>query len=239
MSAPAIEVIAGATGSVQNSAGLALGKIGTVAVGAQLLVRIPVSEKTARVRAFVQCDKAHSLQWYIAPSVIDAATLTLADATAVDDGDTFILNGLTFTAETTDGDASAAARKWYHPNQADGAVNLAALLSHATYGVPGLTASAAAVDATDVITLAPASVQPFTVLQFAQGTSAANEIAFASTTLSLLRPVEEAVSRAAITTTKGKSFEFWNDGHVPYLGITNNDGAAAATVIVEAARFAA
>lgn len=210
-----------------------LGKIGTVAAAEVLYVRIPCGGTVERVLWRVKCNKAHTVTLYRC-ATIPTATLTMADATAVDDGDTFVLNGLTFTAETTEGDASAAARKWYHPSQAAGAVNLAALLMDATYGVPGLaSASAAAVDATDVITITSSTNS---VLQFGQGTSASNEIAFSNSVLASLVKDGAAVSGLADnSTTAGTHYEQYVNGwEQAYLAITNNDGSNAATVTVAA-----
>ena len=132
-SRPFKQVLAAASGSDGG-----LGKIGTIPIGGVMYVRCDVAPNTALVKWTVQGNKAHAVQAYHAHTKVEAYTITLADATAVDDTDTFELNGLTFTAETTEGDASAAARKWYHPDQPVGAANLAALLADATYGVPGI-----------------------------------------------------------------------------------------------------
>jgi hypothetical protein len=199
-----------------------------------------VNDGTHRVKWVVEGNKAFSAQPYIAESNPLSGTLTLTDATAVDDGDTFVLNGLTFTGEATEGDASAAARKyWLGANNAAAAVNLTALLNDATYGVPGFEFTVAAVDATDVITFTATTA---TALHFAQGTSAANEIAFADTTLASLMKAETAVADASATgnaTTAGTVIEQDNDGFVPVLGLTNSDAADAMTPVIKCVRFAA
>jgi hypothetical protein len=228
----AATILAAATGSDGG-----YGKIGTILAAGVTYVRCPVSDLTGRVKWRVKADKTHTVQLYVAEANVLSGTLTLSDATVVDDGDTFVLCGLTFTGEATEGDASAAARKyWLGANNAEAAVNLTALLNHATYGVPGLTFTVAAVAATDVITIAATYA---TALHFAQGTSAANEIAFANTTLaSLEKDGAPGSATAAETTTSGYTIEQYNDGLVPYLGITNNDGADAMTPIISARRFA-
>lgn len=227
--------LAAASGSAPAQ-GTGLGKITTLVAAATDYIRLDCDRDVAKVDWVVKANKSHSVQLYRARTNVLGATITLADATAVDDGDTFILNGLTFTAETTDGDASAAARKWYHPNQADGAVNLAALLSHATYGVPGIGAiSVAAVDATDVLTIAAGRAF---VYQFNQGTSASNEIAWAQTTLASLVTHGSAMSSGLNSTTAGSTYEQWCDGWpYCYLGITNNDATNPMTYSVKATRY--
>lgn len=229
-----IETLAAATGSEGG-----LGKIGTIAAAATLYVVCPVSDGTKRVKWIVATDKAFTVQRYIAEANPLAFTLTLADATVVDDGDTFLLNGETYTAEATEGDAAAASRKfWTGASNAAAAVNLAALLGNAAYGLPGFEYSVAAVAATDVIT---ALATTATTLQFGQGGSAANEVAFAETTVTGLMLDGATVADATATGTAGAPrlvVEHENDGFVSVLGLTNNDGAAAMTAIVKAARFA-
>jgi hypothetical protein len=205
------------------------GKIGTVAQNAQLLVRCPTSKKTTRVKWFVKSDKAVSVQAYLVDeeSIVNAATITLADATPLDDGDTLILNGVTLTAEDTLADATLLK---FYSGGADEIATATALAACINLNVPGVVATAAA----RVVSLTCAGGA--TVLQFAQGTSDANEAAFASTTLTLLRPSGSSVSIAANTTTGGKEVEQWVDGLTPYLGVTNTE-ALAATLVIEAVRF--
>jgi len=224
-----IETLAGADSTT--------GKIGTIPAAGTVYVACPVSDLTKRVKWIASANKAFTVQRYVAESNPLSCTLTLADATAVDDGDTCILNGLTFEADTA---ASHANRKYaVGASNAATAANLAALLNDATYGLPGFTAVVEAVDATDVITLVATTG---TALQFGQGTSDANEIAFADTTLAKLMVDGAAVADAAATGntgTLGAVTEHENDGFVPVLGITNNDGADAMTAVVKAVRFAA
>jgi hypothetical protein len=217
------------------------GKIGTIANAATLYIILDCTEKPVeRVDWLVSIDQAWEYQLARAHSNPLSATITLADATAVDDGDTFVLNGLTFTAEATQSDAIASDRKfWTGANNAACAANLAALLTHATYGVPGITASVAPVAATDVITITPSATSGATCLQFGQGTSDANEIAWADGTKANLWAQGGVVAgKAANNTWKGESIEQWVDGwEWPCIAITNKSGAAAATAQVRVVRY--
>lgn len=227
-------ILAAAAGSYGG-----LGLIGTLpATTGTLLVRCDCTDRAVSKLAWqVQCDNGFKYTLYVSRTNVATATITLADATAVDDTDTFLLNGLTFTAEATEGDADPAARKyWTGADNAACAVNLAAMLNHATYGVPGVVASApAAVDATDVITLTTTTAP---VLQFAQGTSAANEIAFSDTSLArLVQHTALSAAVAANATTDGELIEMDVNGwpHA-YILIANQDGDPA-TVVVRAIRY--
>lgn len=226
------KILAGATS--------VLGKIGTVPVAGTLYVRCPCESgpgpATSAVDWRILCDKAHTVTFYKARTNVLSGTITLTDATAVDDTDTFELNGLTFTAETTATDAILASRMWAHTSQAAGAAALSALLTNATYGVPGIgTITVTAPTTTDVLTLTSGTN---TALHFNQGTSATNEIAWANTTLASLIVDSDAPARtglAAITTNTGTLYRQYADGWPQlYVGVTNNDGAAAATMVVGA-----
>jgi len=214
-----------------------LGKIGTVANAAELLIKFDASDGNyTRVLWTAACDQTHDIRWYRARTVVTGATITFADAKPIDDGDTFVLNGLTFTAETTEEDAVASERKYYAPDQATAAVNCAALLQHATYGVPGITASAAAVSATDVITIVQGTAS---VLQFAKGTSDADEIVFAATGKTSLiadDSINPPLSSVATTAAVGSLiYEQYIDGFpYAYMGVTNKSGSAAATMVITA-----
>lgn len=215
------------------------GRIGTVAAGATIIVAMSCDDfPVTKVDWAIDCDKSWSYQLGRANNNPLTATITLTDATAVDDGDTFVLNGLTFTAESTEGDALAANRKYYIPSQALAAANLAALLLDETYGVPGLaTAAVTAPGSTDVITLA---CDDATVLQFGQGTSAANEIAWAET--SKLNIDMQSALITGKTTTAAWAAEVIPDHYIDGWGwacilLTNNDGANAATFEVRGTRY--
>jgi hypothetical protein len=222
-------VLASATGSAGG-----LGKIGTIAATTgTLLVMCPNPDHAGQIDWRIKSDQAYSVQFYRSRT-IPTITLTMADATAVDDGDNFVLNGLTFQAETTEGDAVASERKWYHASQAAGSVACAALLQHATYGVPGVTAAAAAVDATDVITITPTTA---TVLQFGQGSSASNEIALTDTRItSLGKDVGGMYSALAAntTTSAGDIFTQFIDGW-PYAWAYISNGSGSAQTVTVAA----
>lgn len=214
-----------------------LGKITTLVAAATDYIRLDCDRHVAKVDWQVKADKAHTVTLYRARTNVIGGTITMTDATAVDDTDTFILNGLTFTAETTEGDASAAARKWYHPSQAVGAANLAVLLAHPTYGVPGIgTITVTAPTTTDVLTIAGGRAP---IYQFNKGTGDVAELTLANTSLASLVKHGSAVTGIADnSTTAGTFYEQWCDGWpYCYLGITNNDGSNAMTYSVKATRY--
>jgi len=226
------KILAGATS--------VLGKIGTVPASGTLYVRCPLpagpGPATKAVDWRIKCNTIHTITFYKARTNVLSGTITLTDATAVDDGDAFELNGLTFTAESTESDALASGRKFYMPSQVLAATNLSALLTNATYGVPGIgTITQTAPTTTDVLTL---TSDTNTALHFNQGSSATNEIAWANTTLASLIVDSDAPARtglAAITTNTGTLYRQYADGWPQlYVGVTNNDGAAAATMVVGA-----
>lgn len=227
------EVLAAASGSTAG-----LGKIGTVAATATLFVRLDCGRSIDKVDWRVKCNKAHAVQLYKAYTNVTSGTITFTDATAVDDEDSFVLNGLTYIAEVTEAQVDITNREWLHASQAGGAAALAVLLAHPTYGVPGIgSITVAAVDATDVLTISGGKAPLY---QFAQGTSAANEIAWAETTKAGL--VAQGAATTAIadnSATAGTLYEQWIDGWpYAYLGITNSDESNAATVTVAATKYA-
>lgn len=79
-----------------------------------------------------------------ANTMVTAATLTIAAAEATN---AITVNGLTFTAIANGSQPDAAKRQWAVGTgttaNADSATALAAIINNATYGVPGVTASAA------------------------------------------------------------------------------------------------
>jgi hypothetical protein len=220
---PAETVVAGASS--------VLGKIGTIpATTGYIFAACNASGANySRVDWRYKSDNAHTRQMYRARSNVLSGTLTFADADPVENGDTFVLNGLTFTAVTS---GAVAASHEYNmgADNAAAAAACAALLITAN-GVPGLTAATVTTPAgTDVITLTSGTN---TVLQFSQGTSGAAEIAWADTTLaSLIEHGSATTAVAAITTTSGKHYEQYVDGW-PWLfyGLTNTDGDAATVVV--------
>jgi hypothetical protein len=209
-----------------------LGKIGTVPVAGTIYIRADLDDRSvAKLHWQIQCDKAWKYRLFLAHRNVTKATITLADATAVDDGDTCVLNGETYTAESTEEDADAATRTfWTGATNAACAANLAAQLLDADYGCPGITARVNAVDATDVITI-EATTAP--LLQFAQGGSDADEIAWAETTLAQLVPQgAQSAQQAANSTTGGSLVEQDIYGWpYAYIALSNDDGAAAATFV--------
>lgn len=121
-------VLADATGSLNGC-----GKVDAVAATTgKLLVRCPNSGfgRTEKIDWRIKSDQTYGYTFFRSRTV-PTATITLADATQCDDTDTFVLNGITYTAETTAGDAAWASRKWLAGNAdaiAD-AVQLAALIN--------------------------------------------------------------------------------------------------------------
>lgn len=173
----------------------------------------------------VKSNKAATILAYRSFTNDLSATITLADATQADDGDTCIINGVTLTAEETEGDAVGL--KWWCKQTTTilDAVSLAACINA---NVPGVLATAAA----RVITLVPSatSALPFgaPAILFQQGTSAANEIAFADTTLSKLRKDNSftSVTGADNSTTAGTIYKQFADGYpFCYLGYTDTSAA--------------
>ncbi len=128
-----------------DSAG-GLGKIGTVVNTGTIYVRQAVSPGQD-IEWRVQSDQKYTVQKYKARTNVTGGTITLAAATRVDDEDTFVLQGLTNTAEATAESVSYATRLWKcggADEDADAAA-LAALLN-ADYAVVTAGTSVAATD---------------------------------------------------------------------------------------------
>jgi hypothetical protein len=122
-----ILTLAAATGSDGG-----LGKIGTVPqTSGVLCVRLNAGPEIEKVEWLLKVDRNCTLQCYRSLTIADVVTLTLADLA---DTETLIVNGLTFTGESTEGDALASARKFHvgGDDTAD-AVALAALITNASY----------------------------------------------------------------------------------------------------------
>jgi len=226
-------VLAAASGSYGG-----LGKIGTVPVGGTIYIRADLDTRSVAHKHWqVQCDKAWKYRLFLAHANVTSGTLTFADATAVDDEDNFVFNGETFTCESTEVEATPASRQFYiGASNAAACANAAALLTDDTYGVPGITTRVNAVAATDVITVT-ATTAP--LLQFAQGTSAADEIAWAETTLAGLVPQgAESAQQAANSTTGGdlvaQDVYGWP---YAYIALSNDDGGDAATFVVRSISY--
>ena len=184
----------------------------------------------------ISSDQQYTYQLFRSRQNELTATITLTDATAVDADDTFILNGLTFTAKTS---GAVVANREYNlgADNAAAAVNLAALLTNATYGVPGIAIAITSPTTTDVLTITCTTA---TTLHFAQGSSAASEIAWVDNTLANLW-VHAVVSgnTAANSTTRGLIVNQATVNGWPwcYLCLTNTSGSAAATFAVRAIRY--
>jgi hypothetical protein len=200
-----------------------------------LYVTMPNPDAKAYIDWLITSDVQYTYQLGRNLSHPLGCTLTLTDATGVDDGDTFLLNSLTFTAESTESDATAAARKYYIPSQVLAATNLRTLLLDATYGVPGIASIVqTAPTTTDVLTIA--CDEDCTALCFGQGTSAANEVAYADLAgASFCADAAVSSNIAATTGTKGnvvtQTIGGWSFG---ILKLTNTSGAAAANFHVRA-----
>jgi hypothetical protein len=221
---PTIEVLAAATGSTGG-----LGKIGTVPASGVLYVRCPVSDKTGRVKWRVKADKAHSVQLYLAESIVQSVSLTLA---SLADGETLIINGLTYAGKAA---GTTVASRFFDVSGDDtaDAAALAAVINNAASGALGLTATSAL----GVVTVVPSASDGAYTIQAVTDT-AAGHCAVASTTLAgLVRDGSPLTGVAADTTTAGYTIEQWNDGAIPYLRITNNDAVNAMTPVIKAARF--
>lgn len=207
-----------------------LGKIGTIPqTSGVLYVRCPCSSDIEKLEWLIKCDRNATFQLYRAQSIVDSVTLTLA---SLADTETLIVNGLTFTAETTELDALASARKFYASADNADATALAALINDATYGVPGINAVAT----TNVVTLTPKAVNGAYLIQAVTGTAAAH-CAVANNTLASLVRDGASVSYTAVTTDAGvlqaQTVNGWKHA---YLGISA-PAAGAATVTVGAARY--
>ena len=220
--------------TVVAGAASVLGKIGTVAAAAIVYVRVPCAltvPATLKAAIRIQCDKAWAATFYKSRTVANAPTITLASPQA---DDTVIINGLTFTGKT----AQTLATRQFKQDVGDGdeaAVSLAACINDATYGVPGVTAVAAL----HVVTLTATTA---TTTQCVTGVGGAR-ITCAQAILTSLTKINNAphvVGGAANNTTAGTEYEVYADGHPHlYVGLTNNDGAAAATFVVGATLYAA
>jgi len=219
--------IAAATGSNGG-----LGKIGTLpATSGFLLAHVPCGPEIEKIEWIFKSDNAGTYQLYRAEKVIDLVTLTLG---SIVDGETLIVNGLTFIAEDTEEDALASARKFYTGGADDtaDAVALAALINNASYGVPGVHATSAL----GVVTLIPEGKFGAHLIQAVTGT-AAGRCAVGAIPVTSLTKQGAAVNTTADTAAGGYIIEQAVNGWpYAYIGITNTDGDAA-TVTLKAARY--
>ncbi len=180
------------------------GKIGTIAATTgELYVVMDCSDRPiSLVDWLVTSDNQWTYQFFRAHQNPLQCTLVLTDATAVDADDTFVLNGLTFTYKAG---ANVLASRYIGLGADNGAaaVNTVAMLNDADYGVPGVTASVVAGSGIDTITIIGDDVDGASALQFAQGTSAANEVAYTDATAANLW-IDAAVSGTMAVTTGNK-----------------------------------
>ena len=183
----------------------------------------------------VKMNKAHSITYYRSMGIANIGTITLAAATRVDDGDTFFLNGVALTAETTSGEAVGT--KWLS-GLASATLDAASLAACINANIPGVTATAAA----EVITVVPSGTAPAPTLLFqlaanGAGTQAADaaEIAWADGTLANLTydsnnpPV---TGLADNSTTSGFVHSQYVDGYpYAYVAITDTSAAISALTV--------
>jgi len=219
--------------TVVAGAASTLGKIGTLAATTGYIVAVVdcSSQPITTVDWLVTCDNQWTYQLAFARSNPLACTLTYTDATAVDNTDTFVLNGLTFTAVTS---GAVAASHEYNmgADNAAAAANCAALLLTVN-GLPGIAGCVVtSPTTTDVLTI---SCGTATCLQFSQGTSASNEVAYVDTTLANLY-LDGAVSgtQAITSTYKGARVTQTLNGYEWAAIKVNNIDGDAATVTVTA-----
>jgi hypothetical protein len=184
----------------------------------------------------VSSDAQFTYQFFRAAANPLKATLTLTDATAADADDTFILNGLTYTYKAG---ANVPATRFIGlgADNAAAAANTRLMLLDATYGLLGVSdVVATAPGGTDVLTITCTNTS---TLNFAQGTSAANEVGYADLTLTNLY-TQAAVSAnvAATTGTNGYTYKQTVDGW-PFavLCYTNTSGGAAAAPVIRSIRY--
>ena len=137
----ATEIVpAKATGSTGG-----LGKITTMVQNVPDYVRVDTrAVPYGYVDWRIQCSKQHDVQLYKARSIVDNVTLTLSDFT---EADTLVINGLTYTGESTANTADYASRKASTAGASDtlDATALAAVIN-ADYAVATAGTSVAATD---------------------------------------------------------------------------------------------
>ncbi|MDD2756889.1 MAG: hypothetical protein PHS80_15355 [Methanothrix sp.] len=142
----ATEIIpAKATGSTGG-----LGKIANLANTEAIYVRVDASDiPYGAVDWRIQCAKQHDVQLYKARSIVDSVTLTLASFV---DTNTIVLNGLTYTGESTAGDVEWSKREFKcQGTDAADAAALAAIIN-ADYSVVTAGTSVAGTDKLTITT---------------------------------------------------------------------------------------
>ena len=136
-------VLAKATGSEDG-----MGKIATLASTETVYIRCDCSDQAyAAVDWIVNTDAKVDLSFYVAREVADEVTATLSSFV---DTDTIVINGLTYTGESTAGDAAWASRKFLtETSDTADAAELAACIN-ADYAV---TTAGTSVAGTDKLTI--------------------------------------------------------------------------------------
>lgn len=179
----------------------------------------------------VKANKASTILAYQSRDIANTGTITLADATNVDDGDTFFLNGVAITAEATEGDATGN-KYFIAANNTLTAANVAACINA---NVPGVLATSAA----RVVTVVPSGTSPAATLLFqlaanGAGTQAAdaNECAWADGTLANLIKDSKfsQVTGSDNSATSGTNYSQYADGW-PYCYLGYTDTSAAITAL--------
>lgn len=128
-----------------------LGKIATIANAATVYVRCDTNDiGYGRVDWRIQADQKHDLQFYKARSIVDSVTLTLSGFT---EADTIVINGITYTGESTANTADYASRKFSTAGGTDtlDAAELAKVIN-ADYAVVTAGTSVAATDKLTITT---------------------------------------------------------------------------------------
>jgi hypothetical protein len=221
--APAEVVVAGAAST--------LGKIGTIAAGATLFVRIPcatTAPATSRALWRVSANKAHTITKYRARTVVNAPTITLASVQA---NDTVIINGLTFTAHA---DTTVEATGQFKIDGATDTLDADELVKciNTRFAALGLTADAPAA----VITLTATTA---TVTQCVTGVGGARIVCAQTLPLGLDLDVQGMDGNPIVDATatgtaahNGKLIEQSCDGYPHlYLSVKNDSGDALTLVV--------
>lgn len=198
---------------------------GVVYVRADCLTHTPA---TYAVDWRVKSNKASTMLFYRSRTIANGATITLATATRVDVDDTCVINGVTLTAKAS----GTVANTWVQ-GKASATLDAVELAAAINLYVPGIAATSSG----EVITLAPVASSDYpqgapTIL-WGQGTSAANELAFASTTLaSLIKDGAIAsVTGADNSTTAGTIYHQRAYGYpYCYIGYTDTAGETTLTI---------
>jgi len=207
---------------------------GTVANAAKIYVALDCSDfPVSGVDWGIKSDQQYTYQLFRSHQNELTATIVFTDATAVDNNDPVILNGITFTAKTS---GAVAASHEYNLGADNGAAatNFAAAV---TAYVPGVAAVSVAGAGIDTVTL---TCTDATCLQFSRSTTDANEMAYTDNTLgSLWTHAAVSANQAANNTTRGivlnqASVNGWE---WCFLCLTNTSGGSAATFEVRALRY--